>query len=148
MKLVTRLSIVAVLFAAFAVGTAFAEPNGGPRISQAYYKIAAGHQDEWVNLYKTYHYPILKALKEQGYIQSITLLKRDRHHLVPSWDFVLQIVWRDKVAQVTGDSPELQHRLYPNWADYQKGEARRWEVTAEHWDEDLSPVPVDAAPAQ
>jgi DNA-binding PadR family transcriptional regulator len=120
MKLITRLSIVAVLFTVFAAGSVFAESNGGPRTSQAYYKITAGHQEEWVKLYKTYHYPILKALKEQGYIQSITLLKRDRHHLVPAWDFELQIVWRDKVAQVTGDSPELLHRLFPDWDDYQK----------------------------
>lgn len=143
MKLFTRFSVLALIFAALTASLAYgAESNGGPRTSQAYYKIAPGHLDEWVQLYKTYHYPILKSLKEQGYIQSITLLKRDRHHLSPNWDFELQIVWRDKVAQATGDTPELQHKLYPDWADYQKGEAHRWEITAEHWDEDLSPVPV------
>jgi len=98
---------------------------------------------EWVNLYKNYHYPILKALKEQGLIKSITLLKRDRHQLVPAWDYELQIVWRDKVAQATGGGEGLTHKLFPDWADYQKNEAHRWEITTEHWDEDLSPVPVD-----
>jgi len=143
MKFFSRLSLILVLLAGFAAGSSFALENGGPRTSQAYYKIQKGHEAEWVELYKNNHYPILKALKEQGYIKSITLLTRDRHHLSPDWDYELQIVWRDKVAQVTGDSLELQHHLFPNWEQYRKNEARRWEVTAAHWDEDLSPVPVD-----
>jgi hypothetical protein len=149
MKFIARIAFAVLLFAsAFAVTTLAQEGGGtGPRTSQAYYKITNGQQ-EWLSLYKNYHYPILKALKEQGLIKSITLYKRDRHHLVPAWDYELQIVWRDKLAQATGGGPELVHKLFPDWADYQKNEARRWEVTAEHWDEDLSPVPVDAAPAQ
>jgi hypothetical protein len=144
MKLIQRISLLALLLAGLVAGNLCAqENNGGPRTSQAYYKITLGHQAEWVSLYAHYHYPILKSLQERGFIKSITLLKRDRHHLEPAWDYELQIVWRDKVAQVTGDSPELLHKLFPDWADYQKNEARRWEITAEHWDEDLSPVPVE-----
>jgi len=144
MKLMTRIALLAVLFAGFATTAAVAqETGGGPRTSQAYYKIILGHQQEWLSLYKNYHYPILKQLKEQGLIQSITLYKRDRHHLSPPWDYELQIVWRDKVAQATGGGSELVHKIFPDWADYQKNEARRWEITEEHWDEDLSPVPVD-----
>lgn len=145
MKLISRISLTALMLVGFAAGSLIAqENNGGPRTSQAYYKIVTGHEEEWLNLYKKYHYPVLKALQEQGLIKSITLLKRDRHHLVPAWDYELQIVWRDKVAQaLDGDKRTLLHRLYPDWADYQKGEARRWEITAEHWDEDLSPVPID-----
>ena len=145
MKFVTRLTLIVLLLISFAGGILRAQENngGGPRTSQAYYKITLGHQQEWVNLYKNYHYPILKALKEQGLIKSITLLQRDRHHLTPAWDYELQIVWRDKVAQASGSGPGLLHKLFPDWADYQKNEARRWEVTAEHWDEDLSPVAVE-----
>jgi hypothetical protein len=145
MKFIARFAFVVVLFISFFAITTHAQEGGGssPRTSQAYYKITNGQQQEWLSLYKNYHYPILKALKEQGLIKSITLYKRDRHHLVPAWDYELQIVWRDKVAQATGGGPELVHKIFPDWADYQKNEARRWEVTAEHWDEDLSPVPVD-----
>jgi DNA-binding PadR family transcriptional regulator len=144
MKLVTRISLFALLLASSLTLTAYAQEGGGssPRTSQAYYKITAGHQEEWVKLYTNYHYPILKALQQQGLIKSITLYKRDRHHLVPAWDYELQIVWRDKIAQISGGGPDLLHKLFPDWADYQKNEARRWEVTAEHWDEDLSPVPI------
>jgi hypothetical protein len=144
MKLMIRISLAILLLAGVAAGSLGAQQvNGGPRTSQAYYKIVLGHQAEWVSLYSHYHYPILKALQEQGLIKSITLLKRDRHHLVPAWDYELQIVWRDKFAQVTGESPESLHKIFPDWADYQKNEARRWEITAEHWDEDLSPIPVE-----
>lgn len=144
MKRIARMFALTVLFAAMLDLSAKAQVGPtSPRTSQAYYKIEAGHQEEWVGLYKRYHYPILKALKEKGYIQSITLYKRDRHHLVPAWDYELQIVWRDKVAQIHGDSPEELHKIFPDWADYQKNEARRWEITAEHWDEDLSPIPVE-----
>jgi DNA-binding PadR family transcriptional regulator len=145
MKLIARITLVVLLFASLGGVALRAQENngGGPRTSQAYYKIALGHQDEWLKLYKNYHYPILKALKEQGIIQSITLLKRDRHHLSPAWDYELQIVWRDKVAQATGGGPGLVHKIFTDWPDYQKNEARRWEITEEHWDEDLSPVPVE-----
>ena len=144
MKFMTRMVLIVALFTGLAATSLAAQENGGgPRTSQAYYKIVLGHQQEWLNLYKNYHYPILKQLKEKGLIQSITLYKRDRHHLSPAWDYELQIVWRDKVAQVTGGGPELLHTIFPDWADYQKNEARRWEITEEHWDEDLSPVPVE-----
>jgi DNA-binding PadR family transcriptional regulator len=145
MKKLFRITLIALLLAGFASTTLHAQRdnNGGPRTSQAYYKLTAGHQQEWFNLYKNYHYPILKSLQQEGYIKSITLYKRDRHHLSPAWDYELQIVWRDKVAQITGDSPELLHKIFPDWADYQKNEARRWEITEEHWDEDLSPVAVE-----
>jgi DNA-binding PadR family transcriptional regulator len=145
MKTVTRITLFLLLLLSLAGSNLRAQEGngGGPRTSQAYYKIELGHQQEWVSLYKNYHYPILKALKEQGLIQSVTLLKRDRHHLTPPWDYELQIVWRDKVAQATGGGPGLVHKLFPDWADYEKNEARRWEITVEHWDEDLSPVPVE-----
>jgi DNA-binding PadR family transcriptional regulator len=143
MKLINRILIVVLLFSAVASTSLLAEENGGPRTSQAYYKIQRGHEKEWVSLYTRYHYPLLKALKEKGYIRSITLLTRDRHHLSPDWDYELQIVWRDKVAQVTGLTPELQHATFPDWADFEKGEVARWQIVEAHWDEDLSPVKID-----
>ena len=143
MKMISRILLFALLLAAPFTAVLSAQETGGPRTSQAYYKIQRGHEKEWVSLYTRYHYPVLKALKDKGYIQSITLLTRDRHHLSPDWDYELQIVWRDKVAQVTGTTPELHHSLFPDWADFEKGEAARWQIVEAHWDEELSPVKLD-----
>ncbi|MBI1983589.1 MAG: hypothetical protein HYS61_05265, partial [Acidobacteria bacterium] len=54
-------------------------------------------------------------------------------------------VFRDWQAmeQARAREPEIIRSLYPNKDLHDREEKRRWEITLEHWDDVLSPVPLE-----
>jgi hypothetical protein len=118
--------------------------SGGTVTAAAFYRIAAGRQDEWLALYKKYHYPIMQYEIKQGLVKSETMYKRGIHELSPAWDFVAVIVYRDLDAEVEVEKERAQvmKTVFPDKADFEAGDRKRWELTTEHWDEKLVEVPV------
>jgi len=116
--------------------------SGGPVTSAAYYRIAPGHLDEWLALYKKYHYPIMQYEIKQGLVKSETMYKRGVHELSPAWDFFVVIVYRDLDAevQVEKERAQVMQTVFPEKADFEAGDKKRWELTTEHWDEKLVEV--------
>jgi len=116
--------------------------SGGVVTSAAYYHIAPGHQDEWLALYKKYHYPIMQYEIKQGLVKSETMYKRGVHELSPAWDFFVVIVYRDMDAEVEVEKERAQvmKTLFPNTDEFEAGDKKRWELTTEHWDEKLVEV--------
>ena len=117
---------------------------GGPVTSAAFYRIAPGHIDEWLALYKKYHYPIMQYEIKQGLVKSETMYKRGVHELTPAWDFFVVIVYRDLDAevQVEKERAQVMKTVFPDKADFEAGDKKRWELTTEHWDEKLVEVPL------
>ena len=118
--------------------------SGGTVTAAAFYRIAAGRQDEWLALYKKYHYPIMQYEIKQGLVKSETMYKRGVHELSPNWDFVAVIVYRDLDAEVEVEKERAQvmKTVFPDKADFEAGDRKRWELTTEHWDEKLVEVPI------
>ena len=118
--------------------------SGGTVTAAAFYRIAAGRQDEWLTLYKKYHYPIMQYEIKQGVVKSETMYKRGIHELSPAWDFVAVIVYRDLDAEVEVEKERAQvmKTVFPDKADFEAGDRKRWELTTEHWDEKLVEVPM------
>ena len=118
--------------------------SGGPVTNAAFYRIAAGHQDEWLALYKKYHYPIMQYEIKQGVVKSETMYKRGVHELSPAWDFFVVIVYRDLDAEVEVEKEraKVMKTVFPDTADFEAGDKKRWELTTEHWDEKLIEVPL------
>jgi hypothetical protein len=118
--------------------------SGGPVTAAAFYRIAAGRQDEWLALYKKYHYPIMQYEIKQGLVKSETMYKRGVHELSPNWDFVAVIVYRDLDAEVEVEKERAQvmKTVFPDKTDFEAGDRKRWELTTEHWDEKLVEVPM------
>lgn len=118
--------------------------SGGPVTSAAYYRIAPGHLDEWLALYKKYHYPIMQYEIKQGLVKSETMYKRGVHELSPAWDFFVVIAYRDLDAevQVEKERAQVMKTVFPDKADFEAGDKKRWELTTEHWDEKLIEVPL------
>jgi len=118
--------------------------SGGTVTAAAFYRIAAGRQDEWLALYKKYHYPIMQYEIKQGLVKSETMYKRGVHELSPAWDFVAVIVYRDLDAEVEVEKERAQvmKTVFPDKADFEAGDRKRWELTTEHWDEKLVEVPM------
>jgi len=82
---------------------------------------------------------------KQGLVKSETMYKRSVHELSPAWDFFVVIVYRDLDAQVEvqKERAKVMKAVFPNTADFEQGDKRRWELITEHWDEKLVEVPLD-----
>lgn len=118
--------------------------SGGPVTNASFYRIAPGHLDEWLALYKKYHYPIMQYEIKQGLVKSETMYKRGIHELSPNWDYFVVIVYRDLDAEVEvqKERAKVMKAVFPDTADFEQGDKKRWELTMEHWDEKLIEVPL------
>ncbi len=136
--------ILGTLFALVSVAGA-EPPSGTPVTIEYYYKLAPGATKEWLALYKKNHNPILKQLMKDGLLKSEKLYERRFHAATPAWDYKVVMVWRDWSAleQAHQREPETIRALYPNTADHDQQEKRRWEITEQHWDDVLSEVPLE-----
>ncbi len=134
------LLLVAVLGVALGVGAqapreAAANEELQP-VVESHYKIASGKTDEWLELYRTQHLPILEERKRAGHILEIRILRPFLHQGGPPWDFKVILTYRNFTA--LGDrahSEAIEKRLYPEWEAHRKAERRRWEVTDKQWDD-------------
>ncbi len=115
----------------------------GP-VVDSYYKLAPGKADEWLELYRTQHLPILKERQKKGDIVDIRIYRPVLHQGAPPWDYKVTLVWQNFAA--FGDSAgqqAIERRLYTDWEKHQQAERRRWEITAHHWDDLMAQVPLD-----
>jgi len=107
-----------------------------PFLVEYYYKIRWGHFNEWVELYKKNHYPILAKLQEQGEIIEMSA-SSPRYHAGEGtrWDFRFTIVWRDAAtATADADREPIISELYPDRATFEAEEQRRFQLLEEHLD--------------
>ncbi len=132
--------VIAVLQLGWGLGAqATAEPPRNEQLQpvvESYYKIAPGKADEWLELYRSEHLPILQERKREGHILEIRILRPFLHQGGPAWDFKVILTFRD--FAVLGDrahSGAIERRLYPEWEAHQQAERRRWEITEKHWDD-------------
>jgi hypothetical protein len=107
-----------------------------PYIVEYYYKTKWGYADEFINLYKKNHYPVLKKQMELGRILKITLVK-PRFHATEDgrWDCKVTIEWKN--IQVTDDGfseENLSRQLFSDYETFKKEEQRRFEILIGHWD--------------
>ncbi len=105
----------------------------------SYYKILPGKQDEWLALYKKWHYPIMQYQIANGATISEKVFASGSHALSPAWDFAIIIVSPPKGQRkpLPLTRPQLIRKLFPNLEEYVAGEKARWALTESHWDEVL-----------
>lgn len=118
-----------------------AEP--GP-VVESYYKIAPGKTEEWLEIYRTHHLPVLRELQRQGRIVSITIYRPVLHQGGPPWDYKVILVWRDFAA--FGDRPHeegVERKIFSAWLPHREAERRRWEITDAHWDDLMAVLPSE-----
>jgi len=123
--------------------------DGKNTVSVDFYKVPPGRQDEWLALYKKYHFPIMQYQKAHGQVISETVYTRAVHELSPSWDFAIVIVSppAEKRPKAEFNRSQLIRKLFSDIEDYVKGEKARWSLTTEHWDESWTEVDIDNHPS-
>lgn len=113
-------------------------------VVESYYKMAPGKADEWLELYRTQHLPVLKQRQREGGILQIVIYRPFLHQGEPAWDFKVILTYLDFAA--LGDRTHfdaIERRLYPDWDAHQRAERHRWEITVKHWDDLMVAMPAD-----
>lgn len=136
------------LAAVFALPSGFAQTAdqpGKPFVVEYYYKAKWGSADEFLQLFKRNHYPLLKKQVEMGRLLKVWMDK-PRYHSTEDgrWDFRVTIVFKNAtVANEPFDEDSLKKQLWPNQATYQKEEQRRFEILLSHSDVPIQNVDLD-----
>ena len=101
-----------------------------------YYKIRWGYEEEFIQLYKKNHYPLLKKAQEKGDILKIVAEKPRLHSGEESrWDFRIILVFKNQQAAFDPNLTEpYKKQLYPDLEKLKKDEQHRFELLLAHWD--------------
>ena len=110
-----------------------------------YYKAKWGFADEFIDLWKANHYPLLKKAIEKGDIISVEAEKPRLHSGEDTrWDFKVTIVFKDVRAAFDPNlTTPYKKQLYPDVDKLAKNEQHRFELLIAHWDVMTEKVPVE-----
>jgi hypothetical protein len=102
--------------------------TGKPFVVEYYYKTKWGHADEFLQLFRKNHYPLLKKEVEMG-------------RMLKVW---MDIVFKNSsAANEPFEEDGLKKQLWPDQATYAKEEQRRFEILDAHWDLPIKNVDLD-----
>ena len=109
-----------------------------------YYKVKWGYAEEFIELWKTNHYPLLKKAKEKGDIINVIAEKPKLHGGEDTrWDFKVILVFRNAKTAFDPDLTEpYKQSIYPNLEKLKKDEQHRFELLLAHWDVMIETIPI------
>jgi len=139
MKTVLKISVVLIIFLLGIKSYGWSQNNQHADESftiENYYKVKWGYADEFINLWKTNHYPLLKKAIENGDIISVTAEKPKLHSGEDTrWDFKVTLVFKNaKLAFDPDLTTPYKKQLYPDQDKLAKDEQHRFELLLAHWD--------------
>jgi hypothetical protein len=117
-----------------------APPQGGPNqpyTVEYYYKVQWGRQQEFLRLFLTNHYPLLKKVVESGRMLSVKIETPANHMTEDSrWDYRVTIRFKNSTVATTAnpDEEKFIQALWPDHEKYEREEQRRFEILVSHWD--------------
>jgi hypothetical protein len=120
-----------------------AKPQDQPYVVEYYYKARWGFADEFIQLFKKNHLPVLKKQIETGRILSVKI-EKPRYHATEEgrWDFRVTIAFKNAAAfHDPGNEEAIIKQLYPEQDKFKREEQRRFEILLAHWD-----VPIIGLP--
>src|SRR5258705_11603368 len=122
-----------------------ADTPGKPFVVEYYYKTKWGSADEFLQLFKKNHYPLLKKQVEMGRMLKVWM-DQPRYHTTEDgrWDYRVTIVFKNStVANEPFDEDAIKKQLWPDQAAYKKEEQRRFEILLSHWDLPIRAVDLE-----
>jgi hypothetical protein len=124
---------------------AMTTPESAQPVTVAYfYRVRWGHHDEWLDLFRRNHWPILREQQHTGRFTDVRLYTPRFHgDGRADWDVLVTITYRDWAALDGHSEAELKQRLYPDQERFHAEEQRRFELLEAHWD---VPLAAEALP--
>ena len=131
-----RSKIVLLIIPIFLIINAQAQDKTSYFIIENYYKVKWGFADEFINLWKVNHYPLLKKAIDKGDIISVEAEKPKLHSGEDTrWDFKVTIVFKnEKLAFDPNLTKQYEKQIYPDADKLKKDEQHRFELLIAHWD--------------
>ncbi|MBD0278119.1 MAG: hypothetical protein ICV81_09175 [Flavisolibacter sp.] len=110
-----------------------------------YYKVKWGYAEEFINLWKKNHYPLLKKAQQKGDIISVLATKPRLHSGEDTrWDFKVTLVFKNAALAFDENlTTPYKAQLYPDTAQLAKDEQHRFELLLAHWDVMVEDVPLN-----
>ena len=107
-----------------------------PFTVENYYKIKWGYADEFIDLWKKNHYPLLKKAIQKGDIINVVAEKPKLHSGEDTrWDFKVILVFKNAALAFDSDlTTPYKKELYPDLDKLAKDEQHRFELLLSHWD--------------
>jgi len=107
-----------------------------PFTIENYYKVKWGYADEFIDLWKTNHYPLLKKAQQKGDIISVAAEKPKLHSGEDTrWDFKVTITFKNAILAFDPNlTTPYKQQLYPDLDKLTKDEQHRFELLIAHWD--------------
>lgn len=115
----------------------------------SFYKVKAGHEDEWLGLFMKWHYPLLEYSLKHGTLVEFKMNVPDGHGEGAAWTFAGTYLapTPDERGTPPLDRAQLIESLFGDrMQDYVAGEERRWELTEHHWDTDFTELDLAETP--
>ncbi len=143
----TRLTVIALIMLStcrMAIAqNSQVRPQDQSYVVEYYYKARWGYADEFIQLFKKNHLPVLKKQIETGRILNVKI-EKPRYHATEDgrWDFRVTIVFKSAAAfhEPSGEEA-IMKRLYPEQDKFKREEQRRFEILLAHWDVPIVGVP-------
>lgn len=152
MKLVRLALLLSLVFGAAMAANAQGN-NGRGKCMQpfgiSFYKVKAGHEDEWLQLFMTWHYPLLEYALEHGTLIEFKLNVPDGHGRDAPWSFAgtyLAPTAQSEASLPVGRAELIENLFGDTMDDYVAGEKRRWELTEQHWDTNFIELDLSESP--
>jgi hypothetical protein len=109
-----------------------------------FYRTRWGTHEEFLDLFRRNHWPILREQWAAGRYTSVKLATARFHDTgEAAWDVMVSITYRDWAAMQEHSDPGLVERLYPDQATFRAEERRRFELLEAHWDVVLESQALD-----
>jgi hypothetical protein len=111
------------------------EPKDQPFVVEYYYKTRWGHAEEFIELFRKNHWPILKTQIETGRFLAVTACKPRLHTTEDGrWDYRITIVFKSVQAAHEHSEESIKRALFPDQETFRQEEQRRFEILLAHWD--------------
>ena len=111
---------------------------------ESYYRVKWGYADEFIKLWKTNHYPLLKKAQANGDIISIKA-ETPRFHSGEEtrWDFRVTVTFKNVEKAFDEDLvTPYKKQLFPDLEALGKSEQHRFELLLAHWDIETAEQPL------
>ena len=118
--------------------------SSGERTVWYFYRVKWGHQQEFVELFKKNHYPVLKEQFGSRLVDFTAYAPLHHGDGRADWTFATELVFKND-AEFMAPSPAgtIVPELYSDLDTFEAEERRRFEILDAHWDIPLTVVPME-----
>ncbi len=106
-----------------------------------FYKVRWGYQDEFLELFRRNHYPVLKAQLGERFSSVRAYEPKYHGDGRADWTFAVAITYPTAAAMASPSrEKEIARAMFPDQERFRKEEQRRFELLDAHWDVPLKEI--------